>query len=92
MMGLGVVGVVVVSLFSASLLAAGPRAATSISDNGGGIEIVFRSDAPSDQVFGELRGFFEDRDERIRLESMTGRTAVVGRVIGDGPGISDGRP
>jgi len=85
--GASLVGIV--SLFGASMLSAGPPPAVGVNDGGsGGFEISVQPGAGPNEIVTELRSALEESGTEVQVETIGGRDEIVGRVIGDGPGVS----
>lgn len=84
----GVAVVVVASILGASLIGAGPAPALGVSERGGSIVLSVRPGSDPNQLLGEVRAAFDDQRATVRVETMRGRDEVVGRLLGDGPGVT----
>ena len=79
----GALVIVVLTMFGVSLLSAGPSAATTVVDGADGVfEIAISPEAGSDQIVEEIRSMLDERGLDVRVETITGRDAVVGRLLG----------
>jgi len=77
------------SLFGVSVLSAGSPAVVGVHDAAsGGLEVSVQPDAGPSDVVAELRAVIDDRGLGVRVETISGRDLVVGRIIGDGQGVS----
>ncbi len=84
---IALLAIAALSVVTASFIAAGPAPALTITDGGGSLIITIRPDAGPEQIMSEVRAVLDDRKADVRVETLRGRHAIVGRVIGDGHGV-----